>query len=117
MGDHDTSQQVSEIMAWADVAVSSAGTTSWELAFMGLPTALLVIAEHQRPVAQAVEAGRAGINLGWPSETDERRIAEVVWELLADGPLRKKMSANGRELVDGCGASRIVSVLREGFNA
>jgi UDP-2,4-diacetamido-2,4,6-trideoxy-beta-L-altropyranose hydrolase len=103
--------KMAELMAWADIAVSSAGTTTWELAFMGLPSLLLASAKHQLAVAEAVERSRAGINLGWFSETDDQTMANAVRELLADGPLRKEMAANGRGLVDGQGAGRVVSVL------
>ncbi len=108
---------MAELMAWADIAVSSAGTTAWELAFMGVPSVLLAVVEHQSAVAQAVETARVGVNLGWFSETHERRITEVVGELLADGPLRNEMAANGRGLVDGYGVDRVVSVLAESIAA
>jgi UDP-2,4-diacetamido-2,4,6-trideoxy-beta-L-altropyranose hydrolase len=104
---------MAELMAWADVAVSSAGTTSWELAFMSLPSVLLTFADHQLPVAHAVGMSGAGINLGRFSEIDERAMAKAVRELLADRSLRKEMAANGRALVDGYGAGRVVSVLAE----
>jgi UDP-2,4-diacetamido-2,4,6-trideoxy-beta-L-altropyranose hydrolase len=105
---------MAELMAWADIAVSSAGTTSWELAFMSLPSVLLTVVEHQFPVARALGASRAGVNLGWFSEIDKRSIASAISELLADGRLRNEMAANGRGLVDGYGADRVVSVLAEG---
>jgi len=37
-----------ERMAWADVAVSAGGSTSWELAFMGVPILNLILAENQQ---------------------------------------------------------------------
>ena len=33
-------QRIAHEMAWADLAISAAGSTSWELAFMGLPSLL-----------------------------------------------------------------------------
>jgi UDP-2,4-diacetamido-2,4,6-trideoxy-beta-L-altropyranose hydrolase len=41
-----------ELMAWAEVAVSAAGSTSWELAFMGLPSMILILAENQERAAR-----------------------------------------------------------------
>jgi UDP-2,4-diacetamido-2,4,6-trideoxy-beta-L-altropyranose hydrolase len=108
---------MAELMAWADIAVSSAGTTSWELAFMQVPSVLLAVVEHQWPVAQALETSRAAVSLGRFSETDERKIAQAVRELLDDGRLRKEMAANGRGLVDGYGVDRVVSVLAKGKEA
>ena len=39
---------MAEAMAWADVAIAAGGSTSWELAFMGLPSLLVILAENQR---------------------------------------------------------------------
>ena len=43
-----------ELMAWADVAVSGGGSTCWELAFMGLPALVLVLAQNQQEIATAL---------------------------------------------------------------
>ena len=45
---------MAELMAWADVAISAAGSTAWELACMGLPAALIVVAENQTGIAAAL---------------------------------------------------------------
>jgi UDP-2,4-diacetamido-2,4,6-trideoxy-beta-L-altropyranose hydrolase len=105
---------MAELMVWADVAVSSAGTTSWELAFMQMPSVLLAVVEHQRPVAQAMGASGAAVSLGWFSETGERRITQSLMELLGNGELRREMATNGRQLVDGRGVDRVLSVLLQG---
>jgi UDP-2,4-diacetamido-2,4,6-trideoxy-beta-L-altropyranose hydrolase len=104
---------MAELMAWADIAVSSAGTTSWELAFMRVPAIMLAVVEHQSPVARSFGTSGAGVNLGSLSGTDERTIVKAVHELLADGRLRKEMASNGRALVDGYGADRVVSAMVE----
>ena len=36
------------LMAWADLAITAGGSTCWELAFMGLPASLLILADNQR---------------------------------------------------------------------
>lgn len=100
-----------ELMAWADVAVSAAGTTAWELAFMGVPSLLLVVAEHQSPVAEALAMNAAGINLGDSSDMEDQDIAEIVGALLRNPTRRKQMSENGRRLVDGDGARRVTEAL------
>src|SRR5262249_23119014 len=46
---------MSHLMAWADIAISAAGNTCWELAFMGLPMLLVVLAENQRPGATSLD--------------------------------------------------------------
>ena len=67
-----------QLMAWADLAVSAAGTTCWELAFMGLPMLLVVLADNQRPNATCLdELGVAG-NLGWHGELSEDKVRAAV---------------------------------------
>ncbi len=100
-----------ELMAWADVGVAAAGSAAWELAFMGLPTIFTISAEHQQPIADAAQAEGTGTNLGSLSEAKKLRLTEVVSELLLDAPRRREMAANGRRLVDGAGADRVVAIL------
>ena len=44
-----------ELMARADVAVSAGGSTCWEVAFMGLPFLIVVLAENQEHIAKELE--------------------------------------------------------------
>ena len=101
-----------ELMAWADMAVSAGGSTCWELAFMGLPTVVLVLAENQQGIAAGL--GRAGVvlDLGWYTEASITQIADTLVALLEDCGLRRQMSQRGRELVDGVGVERVVERLR-----
>lgn len=56
------------LMAWADIAVAAGGSTCWELACLGLPTALVVLAENQRQVAQGLDAAGVSLQLGWHAD-------------------------------------------------
>jgi UDP-2,4-diacetamido-2,4,6-trideoxy-beta-L-altropyranose hydrolase len=103
---------MSQLMAWADLAVSAAGTTCWELAFMGLPMLLVMLAENQRPNATCLdELGVAG-NLGWHGELLNDKVRAAVVQILDDPVLRASMSQKGFALVDGRGANRLVSEMR-----
>ncbi len=51
-------RNVSEWMAWADVAIAGAGTTFWEMCFLGLPGLLLVLAPNQEKIAETAEKMR-----------------------------------------------------------
>src|SRR5437773_10646064 len=55
---------IPELMSWADFAVSAAGSTCWELCLLGLPSAVIDIAENQRPIAQALGQDGTAIHLG-----------------------------------------------------
>ena len=100
------------LMAWADVAIAAGGSTSWELAFMGLPSLVLVLADNQRDVAARLEEQGVSVNLGPPSALTARPIAVSTEALLKDEARRATMSSLGRSLVDGDGAARVVTRLR-----
>ena len=102
-----------ELMAWAaDVAVSAGGSTCWELAFMGLPTAVLVLAENQKGIAAGLAEAGVVLNLGWYMEVSIAQVANTLLGLLEDPGLCRQMSQRGRELVDGLGTERVVKTLR-----
>jgi UDP-2,4-diacetamido-2,4,6-trideoxy-beta-L-altropyranose hydrolase len=56
-----------ELMAWADVAVAAAGSTSWELAFMGLPNLIFILADNQVEIAEGLAARQVAVSIGRPS--------------------------------------------------
>jgi spore coat polysaccharide biosynthesis predicted glycosyltransferase SpsG len=103
---------MSDLMVWADVAVSAGGSTCWEMAFMGLPNVLLVLAENQRGIAEGLAEAGVSLNLGWFKQVMDEHVAEALYGLLGDHNLRQQMSRNGREIVDGVGGERVVSALR-----
>lgn len=100
-----------ELMAWADVAVAAGGTTSWELAFMGLPAIVLVLAQNQRENAERLGKIGATLNLGLHAEVSAKQIAKALRLLLEDCPSRAAMSERGQELVDGRGADRVIATV------
>jgi len=103
---------MAELMAWADIAVSSAGSICWELAYMGLPSVAFILAENQRRIGE--ELGKRGIvlNLGWHEQVTPAEIAQVVNKMVFSPKARAEMSDRGRDLVDGEGADRVVMRMR-----
>jgi UDP-2,4-diacetamido-2,4,6-trideoxy-beta-L-altropyranose hydrolase len=101
-----------ELMAWADVAVSGGGSTCWELAFMGLPTVVLVLAENQRGIADGLNGLGAVMSLGWYEEVSPGELADTLTRIILDQELRRRMSQRCRTLVDGMGTQRVVECLR-----
>ncbi len=102
-----------ELMAWADVALSAGGSTTWELAFMGLPSVLLVLADNQRPVAASLHAAGVATNLGWHVDLTAESIADAVTQLMKGTTQREEMAQRGRRLVDGEGAARVLKRIEE----
>ena len=102
---------MAELMSWADVAVSGAGTTCWELAFMRLPNLALVLSDNQQAVAENLAAAGASLNLGPFRSIKDGEISEALRRLLMNSQLRRKMSESGRLLVDGLGCDRVVRAM------
>lgn len=109
---HDVAD-MSELMAWADLAISAAGSTSWELAFMGLPALLVVTAENQQSVAAELSACGAAVSLGDADKLSANKLAAEVGRLVTDRDLRQELAEWGQRLVDGLGPSRILASLFE----
>ena len=103
-----------ELMAWADLAVSAAGTTCWEMCFLGLPAVVVDLAANQRPVAQRLDELGVACHLGSSSDCSAERIAGELTRLLADAETRSRMCRRGRELVDGRGAARVCAAMMGG---
>lgn len=105
-------QNVAEVMASADLAVSAAGTTCTELAFMGVPAVVVVTADNQQPVAEGF--ARLGcVDVAGGLNVEGADIARRVEALAVDDARRSAMKARGMEAVDGRGCERVVDVIRE----
>lgn len=98
------STQAAGHMAWTDIAITAGGTTSLELAFMGVPSLVLRLALNQ-------SAG-LGDYLGWHADVTAQEIGADAEKLLNDSARRGAMSERGRKTVDGDGGPRLCMRLR-----
>jgi UDP-2,4-diacetamido-2,4,6-trideoxy-beta-L-altropyranose hydrolase len=102
---------VRELMERADVAVSAAGQTLYELACVGTPTIAIQVADNQRGQLDAfVEAGFV-VSAGSADGTVANRAVRLVAELAGDARRRSSMAAAGKRVVDGQGARRVVATM------
>ncbi len=99
------------LMAWADIGVCAGGTTCWEMAFMGLPNVILVLADNQREIAAGLHASGAAWNLGWWEGITEEQIGNTLESLILSRVRRAEMSSRGRQLVDGKGADAVLAAM------
>jgi UDP-2,4-diacetamido-2,4,6-trideoxy-beta-L-altropyranose hydrolase len=103
---------MSQLMTWADVAISASGSTCWELAFMGLPMLLVVLANNQLPCASSLNKLGVARNLGWYCELSVDKVRDAIMQVIDDPTLRASMSRKGLRLIDGRGANRAVTEMR-----
>jgi UDP-2,4-diacetamido-2,4,6-trideoxy-beta-L-altropyranose hydrolase len=101
---------MARLMCDSDVAIGAAGATSWERCCLGLPTAMVVLADNQRHAArlleqaQAVRMLEAGPML---SEGIARFITDTSHDLCQLAELGRKASL----VTDGRGCERVVARL------
>ena len=91
-------EKMSDLMAWADVAVSAGGTSTWELAFMGLPMITIAIADNQCQIVEELSNVRAAVNVGWHKDITPSMIADNISKLLCD-PKKGVKCRNGLKLL------------------
>ncbi len=93
-----------------DLAISAAGSTCYELAYMGIPTLTIIAAKNhnQDNVAEGLEAAGATINLGMYDSLQTQNIVTQVTQLLANTHRLEQMSMCGRKMIDGNGAHRVL---------
>lgn len=105
--------------ARADLVVSAAGTTMWELACIGVPSLMVAVVENQvAGYAAAIERGIArGLGTLDEVRAEPARARRLIEEAAAQLRAGRSWSATGMHVVDGRGAERIVAfwpALREG---
>ena len=100
------------LMAEADIAIAAAGSTSWELLYMGLPFVTGILAENQAGIAEELGKRKLAVNIGWYKKTTPASLADAILQLLTNPEDRKRMSDAGKKTVDGRGAERVVDALR-----
>lgn len=102
-----------ELVADADVVVSAAGTTTHELCHIGVPGALICVADNQRRGYDALVASKGAVGLGTAADVsaDPSSVTAAVAALLGDPDRYQRMSVTAGRLVDGEGAQRILDAL------
>ncbi|CAN5271351.1 N/A [soil metagenome] len=105
--------QLPELAADADVVVSAAGTTTHELCHIGVPGAIICVADNQRRGYDALVAAKGAVGLGDAADVsaDPSSVTAAVAALLRDPGRYQRMSVTASGLVDGQGGQRILDAL------
>lgn len=103
---HVDATDVPDLMANADIAVLAAGSTAWEACCLGLAPLLLVCADNQLAVAEALANRAAALVCVTAEETGDALLA-----LCADPQRYRGIRARAAALCDGLGARRLAMEL------
>lgn len=98
---------MAEALGHADFVISAAGSTTWEICYVGLPAILLIIADNQAGLANRLaEDGLASV-IDCRSGIDADALRLTLSAIKNDGKPELERAAKRRRLVDGRGARRI----------
>jgi len=95
----------------SDLAVSAGGSSCYEIAYFGIPNVIITIADNQLGIAREFHRQQLGVYLGMKHEVKPEAINDKIKELIENHSLRKQMSKQGRNLIDGNGKKRIVDCM------
>lgn len=89
---------MAELMAKADLALGAGGTTTWERAWLGLPTIIITVAKNQIEGARAMADHGAAWYLGPHDEVNQGDIEAALCHALGHPPEVARMAAAAQSL-------------------
>lgn len=102
---------ISEVMLRSDVAISSGGSTLYELCCCGTPTLAFILAENQKGIVEALDSKACIASLGWYTGLESSNLAEKIFHWIINTDIRLQYSQRMQVLIDGKGASRVANEL------
>lgn len=100
---------MAQLMADSDLAIGAAGATSWERCCLGVPTIMLVLAENQRKIAEALSEAGAAHLFDSSSLVNQPLIGTKYLNPLSLGA----MSAAAAAITDGSGVNHVIGTLTD----
>lgn len=99
------------LVADADLVLSASGSSVWELLCMGIPTAVVCVADNQVAGYRQCLDHEVVAGLGQLGHFDAVSATATLTALLADPDARDGLAARGLRLVDGRGRERVADAL------
>jgi UDP-2,4-diacetamido-2,4,6-trideoxy-beta-L-altropyranose hydrolase len=102
-------RNMAELMSNSDLAIGAAGSTSWERCCLGLPTLILVLANNQIKVADALMKNDCALALG-SLDGISKNLRPLLLMVTRNKELYR-MTQSSRIIADGQGVDRIKYML------
>ena len=93
----------------SDTVISAAGTSSWDLSTIGVPTAFICIAKNQKENFDSLLSASLGTGISLSDSEDVNY--EKIREIVTSYDLRNEYFSNARKIFDGNGALNVVTSL------
>jgi UDP-2,4-diacetamido-2,4,6-trideoxy-beta-L-altropyranose hydrolase len=102
-----------ELLNSADIVVAAAGTSSWEICTIGIPSVFFAVVENQLQAISAIDSNRCGeaVDLTIDKEISIPQISKKLYALLSDNELRGTLVQNCTLHFDGRGCIRVAEAI------
>ena len=98
---------MAKTMYECDVAIGAPGTTTWERACAGIPSAYLATAENQVGILRGLESKGLCVFLGRATEISDTAFVDGIRMFFGERKRLLSMRMKGIHTIDGNGASRV----------
>jgi UDP-2,4-diacetamido-2,4,6-trideoxy-beta-L-altropyranose hydrolase len=113
---HVDVENMAELMVESDLAIGSAGSSSWERCCLGLPCLVVVLADNQIQIASALNEAGAAINLGNILQFQFKdKLEEALTRVCLDQTLLAEMAEKASSIVGGRGAALVADFILSEF--
>lgn len=101
------------ILGEADIVVSAAGTSAWDICSLGLPSVLVAVVGNQSASLEEIVVRELALGLDLVRDGIDTldQLGSLVGRLLGDESLRKSLSSRSVSEFDGLGKSRVVDAM------
>jgi UDP-2,4-diacetamido-2,4,6-trideoxy-beta-L-altropyranose hydrolase len=107
------SNHIEQFLFHADLAITAGGLAAYESLCAGTPLLSLSYDPLQQTTISKLAAAGACIDLGRGETLEHSKLLDVLSRIDSDPGLRRRLSARGRQVVDGRGAERVSQIIRQ----
>lgn len=109
-------EEMSQVMLEADIAISSGGSTLYELCACGTPTIAFILADNQQDIVEYFFKNELLISVGWFDEITDEKLKLALEDIINNYAKRVNMCESMKSLIDGYGAKRTSIKLVDSLN-
>lgn len=107
---HIGTKNMAQLMVDSDVAIAAAGSTSWELCCLGVPSILLCVAENQRTAIKALSAASAVLQVDFMG-LEKINKNQLIDSINNFANRMEDLTISASAVTDGDGVDRVIKHL------
>ncbi len=108
---HENVTNLSELMAVSDAAISSSGSSCYELIALKVPSLVILTEDNQELVYKALKEKKCANTLGVYYKLTDFQIKKAIADILTDEELRLSLIENCTDVINIEGKKKVVSTL------